>query len=156
MPVIGPQGFIQGGRERGDFPTLSKIPPPPPPPQHKYYSKVVLKHKQQQSDICCSKKWYATVQKHLEFFPKAHSSCQSIGHRHCFLVGGGASDGFPPIFEKSCMQPWVLFASVGGNKGPSTACKYILCSSCVQVALSRWSDDSEGAAAGGEAEIRQL
>ena len=77
------------------------LPPPPPPPppllnQHKYYSKVVLKHKQQQSDNCCSKKVCScSVQKHLEFFPKSYSSCQSI---HCFLVGAwGASDDFPPF-----------------------------------------------------------
>ena len=37
-------------------------------------------------------KRYATVQKRLEFFPKAYSSCQSIGNGgngHSFLVGGG-------------------------------------------------------------------
>ena len=42
-------------------------------------------------------KRYAPVQK-----PKVYSSCQNIGNRHCFLVGGGgggggAPDGFPPF-----------------------------------------------------------
>ena len=55
-------------------------------------------------------KRYAPIQ---NFFPKVYSSCQNIGNRHCFLVGGGggggggggAPDGFPPLFEKSCMKP---------------------------------------------------
>ena len=95
-------GIHTGGREREDFP-----PPPPfensPPPllnQHKYYKKVVLKHKQQQSGSCCSKK-VCTYSKTPRIFPKVYSSCQNIGNRHCFLVGGG----FPPLFEKSCMKP---------------------------------------------------
>ena len=91
------QGFIQGGRERGDFPPLSKIPPPPLLNQHKYYKKVVLKRKQQQSGNCCSKR-YAPIQKHPEFFQKCIlAQCQNIGNRHCFLVGGGRQMVFPPF-----------------------------------------------------------
>ena len=43
-------------------------------------------------------KWYAPVQKHLEFFQGLYISCQNVGNRHCFLVGGGgggAPDGPP-------------------------------------------------------------
>ena len=63
------------------------LPPPPPLNQHKYSinsSKVTT----------VAAKRYATVQKHLEFLPKAYSRCQSIG---LFPGRWGASDGPPPL-----------------------------------------------------------
>ena len=91
------QGFIQGGGGDGGLPPL-RTPPPPLLNQHKYYKKVVLKHKQQQSDSCCSKK-VCTCSKTPRIFPTVYSSCQNIGSRHCFLVGGGRQMVFPPFLK---------------------------------------------------------
>ena len=52
--------------------------------QHK-----VLKHKQQH---CYSK----YLSKNTRIFPKVYSSCQNIGNRHSFLVGGGRQIFTPP------------------------------------------------------------
>ena len=105
--IIGSSRYRDSYRGEGD----GGLPSPPLLNQHKCYSKVVLKHKQQQSDNCCSKR-YATVQKHLEFFPKVYSSCQSIGKRHCFLAGGGRQM-IPPPFRKILYETLRYSVNIG-------------------------------------------
>ena len=51
----------------------------------------------------------------------SYSSCQNIGNRHCFLVGGWRPPP-PPFFEKSCMKPcmssaWLLCTIEPQTKG---------------------------------------
>ena len=57
-------------------------------------------------------KRYSTVQKHLEFFPKAYSSCKSIGNKHCFLVHAGG--GVTQACQKLPRMSSALFAFVTG------------------------------------------
>ena len=106
MQVI--QVFRDSWREAG-LPPLSKI--SPLLNQHKYYKEAVLKHKQQQSGSCCSKKRYAPIQKIPRIFPRVYSSCQNIGNRHCFLVGGGGGGArwFPPPFRKILYETLLKF-----------------------------------------------
>ena len=81
------QGFIQGGGRRGT--------PPTPLYWHKYNSEVVLKSINSNKKKVTAKR--ACIGSRI--FLKMYSSCQNIGNREV-----GATDGLPPIFEKSCMK----------------------------------------------------